>query len=463
MLFQSSIGIDIKKSSVAMVHLKGSFKGVKLGACKIHSLEKNSLLKEKLKIISELVKDFIKNNKITSSNIYLGIPREFAILKNIEFPLAVKENLRSTLTYEMDKYLPLPLDDIYFDCQIVNEDKENKRLNVLLVAAKKETISPYMEFSDLLREGISGIEISSSALTNYFSCDPVISAEKGYAFIFSNNGYLELGVVKNKCLVYSRSVKALENNEDIHSIIIEALKPFADVLKNNDGGVKLAFCTSDLNDDALNGFKAKKGFDAYQVELAGTGIKSMDLVTAYGLALKGLCKVPVQINILPDQLRKKLSKAGYYIMMALAGIAILTGLTWGGSRFMRQRFILNNLNVEIKRLVSEAENIDRIRTSSKEIEEKIDYFNTVLLGRVPFLEVLKELSRVIPETAWVQALTFSEKGLKLDGHAKSASELIPLLEDSPLFKDVAFLSTITKSGDGKEKFKIGLKISSQQE
>ena len=53
---------------------------------------------------------------------------------------------------------------------------------------------------------------------------------------------------------------------------------------------------------------------------------------------------------------------------------------------------------------------------------------------------------------------FSDKGVQIEGDAESASELIPLLEISPLFKDVAFLSSITKSKDGKERFRIGLKI-----
>jgi hypothetical protein len=36
--------------------------------------------------------------------------------------------------------------------------------------------------------------------------------------------------------------------------------------------------------------------------------------------------------------------------------------------------------------------------------------------------------------------------------------LIPLLAASPLLKDVAFLSPITKGRDGKERFRIGFKV-----
>jgi general secretion pathway protein L len=50
--------------------------------------------------------------------------------------------------------------------------------------------------------------------------------------------------------------------------------------------------------------------------------------------------------------------------------------------------------------------------------------------------------------------------LKLDGYADSATELLPTLDESPFFREVAFLSTITKGKDGKERFRIGGKIES---
>ncbi len=74
------------------------------------------------------------------------------------------------------------------------------------------------------------------------------------------------------------------------------------------------------------------------------------------------------------------------------------------------------------------------------------------------MDILKDLSERIPKSAWVRKLNFSDKGMQVEGHADSASELISLLEASPLFKDVAFLSPITKDRDGKERFRIGFQV-----
>ena len=47
-------------------------------------------------------------------------------------------------------------------------------------------------------------------------------------------------------------------------------------------------------------------------------------------------------------------------------------------------------------------------------------------------------------------------GLQLIGTSDTASDLLAILEDAPLFKDAVFISTITKDKEGKEKFRIGL-------
>jgi len=112
----------------------------------------------------------------------------------------------------------------------------------------------------------------------------------------------------------------------------------------------------------------------------------------------------------------------------------------------------------LKHLAVEIADIDRTRKVCKGLENQIDYLNTICGGGVSILDVLKELSQKIPESAWVRGFEFSETGVKIQGEAGSASELIPLLEASPLFNGVAFLSTITKGRDGKDRFRIGLEL-----
>jgi general secretion pathway protein L len=166
----------------------------------------------------------------------------------------------------------------------------------------------------------------------------------------------------------------------------------------------------------------------------------------------------MDINLLPVNLRKKAGRIGYYTMFVLAGLLILSVLAWGGGSILHQKLVLNRLDSEIKRLGSEVATVDRLQAVLKELEDRIDYVNALRQSHVPVLNILRDLSKEIPESAWIRRIAFSDKGVEIEGYANSASELISLLEAAPLFKDVAFLSPITKGKDGKEKFRIGFKV-----
>ena len=187
-------------------------------------------------------------------------------------------------------------------------------------------------------------------------------------------------------------------------------------------------------------------------------ISSTDLMSAYGLAVKGFQKVPLRINLLPPNLRKKPNKFRYYVLFALLFMVLAGTLAWIGGVFFQHKWAIDRLDSEITRYISEAKKIDRIRSKKTKIINRITFLNTLRQGGPPVLDVLRELSDRIPDQAWVSHFSFSEKGIQIQGMAESASELIPLLEASPMFGDVAFLSAITKDRSGKERFRIGLSL-----
>jgi general secretion pathway protein L len=145
-------------------------------------------------------------------------------------------------------------------------------------------------------------------------------------------------------------------------------------------------------------------------------------------------------------------------MFVLAGLFILSILAWGGSNILHQNRVSDKLNSEVKRLSAEVANINQTQAKLKELENKIDAINALRQRHIPALDVLRDLSKELPAGAWLDRLAFTDKGGEIEGYADSASALIPLLAASPLLKDVAFLSPITKGKDGKEKFRIGFKI-----
>jgi Tfp pilus assembly protein PilN len=70
------------------------------------------------------------------------------------------------------------------------------------------------------------------------------------------------------------------------------------------------------------------------------------------------------------------------------------------------------------------------------------------------LPVLRDLTELLPNDAWLTTVSLDGKGIELTGAASAASTLIPLLENSPRFERVEFSSPVTRGRDNKEQFRI---------
>ena len=463
MLFQTSLGIDIQDHSVSVAYLKGSYKGVRLAAHASYVFEKEIPLIEKIDLIGGMVQDFLKKKSISPAAVFLGIPREAAILRYIELPLAVKENLKKSLGYELEKYVPFSPGDIYYDYQVISENKTEGKLRILLIVAKKESVDPYLSLAGSIGLGISGIEIGSTAIANYFWSQRDLIATDRFAIVCLREGFLEVNLLRKGYLDYSKSVNQEKHEADLPDVINQELKKLRKDSENSEDRLHTVFCGFDIYPELFNRIDINENLEIRPVDLARSGIPVSNLVPAYGLALKGIKKLPTDINLMPEALRKRPNKIAYYTMIVLAGLLILAGLAWVGSRIASQQLHLRQLNTEIARLNGEVSRIEQTKAKCKDIEYQIDDLSGLYGEGISVLEVLKELSVIIPKTAWVRGFTFSDKDkeVRIDGRAESSSELIPSLESSHLFSDVVFLSsitTLTRRNVSIENFRIGLKL-----
>lgn len=456
MFFQSSIGINISDTRVSIVLLKGSVKGPVLQESGSLDFKPQQSVQEKIKTAGLFAKNFIQQNSVLSPNIFISIPGGLTMLKELEFPWAVKENLADTLNFEMEKYIPVPINKVYYDYQIIEEDKNSNHLKVIIAVAQKKAIDPYFKLKDVIGAGITGVEICSLAVINYCFHAKVMNSDISAVF-FWNQGDFEFCLVKKGFPVYVRSGSEVDNSDSMLDIL-KALKVLKATAENREVKPKVLICGAQLDNPEVQKLQADPDIQVKMLDLKSALLPLSELAPAYGLALKGLCKVRMRINLYPAQLRKKPSKTSYYIMLSLAVMVLLSCFAWGGSILLHRNLILNRLDRQIKPLAAQVKDVDKIQSNCAIIEKKIRYLNRIRQEHVPRLDILKELSLIIPESSWIQRFNFTAKGLNLSGYSQDASELIPILESSDLFYDAAFTAPITKGKEGQEKFIISLKV-----
>jgi Tfp pilus assembly protein PilN len=193
------------------------------------------------------------------------------------------------------------------------------------------------------------------------------------------------------------------------------------------------------------------------------------IYASVGLPLKGLTKTQVDLNLLPPEMRKKMRQIEKPLFIILFVLTLTLCLTWGTGVFFQHRDALNRVTAEIKQRRPEVEKVEKLQKEKEIMAKEVFELDKIKSGEIPKIEMLKELTQLLPSTVWIWNLKYNGKEIEISGFADSASDLIPLIDKSPLFEKVEFLAPVTKEKqmgpDGekeKERFKIKARIESRR-
>ena len=108
------------------------------------------------------------------------------------------------------------------------------------------------------------------------------------------------------------------------------------------------------------------------------------------------------------------------------------------------------LRVEEKRLAELTRQVSLKRDEVKKVEalkKEVDSLSTEVATVKSFkedrpldLNILRELTTVLPKTTWLTRVRITETGVDIEGYAAAATELLPKLEASKYFRKVEFAS-----------------------
>jgi general secretion pathway protein L len=305
------------------------------------------------------------------------------------------------------------------------------------------------------------VEPGTSAIANGFSRHAGSMSEAAYGLVVLTSDQIHLVHMQDGVFQGGRTYERPDNVADLMAAIRKGLSLLR--LGDSDNQAAEAFpvhvCVEDSRENLPS--QLQEAFPEYAWHTAawgGNDLPEPDMMAAYGLALKGLQKPATSTNLLPLHLRKQPSRLGQYLMVALVALTLVSGIAWGGSTLLQKRFYHARLDREINRLADDVAGIERLQADAQEIHDKLQFLQGQKQGSQNVLDIFKALTEIIPDSAWVREITIEPNGIRLDGYADAAAELIPLIDASPLFTDVSFLSAITKGRDGKEKFRIGFKL-----
>jgi general secretion pathway protein L len=97
----------------------------------------------------------------TSFRLLLCLPPEQVLRRTLALPLAVEENLRQALAFELDRYTPFRAEQVYFDFRVLGRDADRKSLSVELAAVPRSTVD-----QGVARAATLGLTVDGAVLTD---------------------------------------------------------------------------------------------------------------------------------------------------------------------------------------------------------------------------------------------------------------------------------------------------------
>jgi len=143
--------------------------------------------------------------------------------------------------------------------------------------------------------------------------------------------------------------------------------------------------------------------------------------------------------------------------VAVAAVLGLAVLLLAGALWMREtlqdRALLAQLKAENEKLEASVREVRSLETRGKELETREKVLEGLVQDRDRNLDILKELTLVFPEDTYITNYSNRNGVIQMSGQSGSSADLIPLLEKSPLLKDVVQKGVIVKDQTtGRDRF-----------
>jgi type IV pilus assembly protein PilM len=165
------VGLDIGSSSVKVVEVDHSAARPKLMAFGRSNLLPEAIVDGEIMdqdVVVDTISELMEVTGVSSQDVVAAISGRAVIVKKIEMDRMTDEEAREAIQWEAEHHVPFDIEDVSLDFQILNREATPEKMDVLLVAAKKEMLEGR---ADLVRSaGLNPvvIDVDAFAVQNAF-------------------------------------------------------------------------------------------------------------------------------------------------------------------------------------------------------------------------------------------------------------------------------------------------------
>lgn len=469
-LLQNGVGIDIQEGNFTAVIVKRQWKRIGVA----DRLEIPAYRSVGWQECGMRYREFLRRNGLKAPWTVVALPRSAVLLRWLNFPGAVETDLRQAVRFQLDSLHPFEEDSIDWDCAVSKKltgQAAAGRIEAPVAIAEKSYVDEISLWFQQAGISVSQFTVNTAALLaavtsrlEQFSRTEIARPPAVFLLYAMPAQVQIIGYTPGAVVSTEVSIAPGETETDTVTAVQRQLEVARSELRlDPEQRLPLVVCGSNasrfLEATSTMPF-AVSTIDDYFPNLNAPGDSRMqDDAVAFAAALTAADRsLPFSLNLLPVERRSYQSPYAYVPAYALIAVALLLLMALGLRGSFQDWRYQQYVEREIESLQPQLQAVEAEQEHSRKTYEKLALLDRAKGVRTLPIQILGELTRLLPDDVYLQLLQYDGDSLSLVGVANTASPLLDTLSKSPYFESPQFLSAIGRYAEGKEYFRIGARI-----
>jgi type IV pilus assembly protein PilM len=201
------VALDIGSSSIKMVETavdKSSYRVLNLAILPLpeNAIQNNMVVNSQP--VVDAIRRLIQENGVKSKQVISAVPGRAVIMKKVQMPKQESAELEANIEFEAQNIIPDSLQNVNLDYQVVHEADDGNKMDVLLVAVKKEIINSYTDAIEEAGLIPSIMDVDYFALENMYEANYGAETENGVvALIHIGAQYTSITLLQNGISIFT--------------------------------------------------------------------------------------------------------------------------------------------------------------------------------------------------------------------------------------------------------------------
>lgn len=231
------IGLDIGTGTFRVAQLQSAKDLPLLTNCGSIKIPRGAVVEGEIvdiDVVSYSLSELWRKTGLSDKRVTIGIANQKIVIRLIEVPYMEKEDLKGALQYQVQDYIPLPVEEVILDFQVVGDytvESGERMLQILLVAAQRDMINNVVAAVEKAGLRPEVIDVSAFAIVRSLLGAPALahqvlpeeerSQEEAVALVNMGAGITSIVVAEKGIIRFARDIALA--GDDLTEVLSDSL------------------------------------------------------------------------------------------------------------------------------------------------------------------------------------------------------------------------------------------------